>query len=40
MVGKYGGTTWEDPEYPGILSIQDTVYVLGIYRGGGELERL
>ena len=28
MVGKYGGTTWEDPEYPGM-------HVLGIYRGGG-----
>ena len=25
----YGGTTREDPEYPGILSIPDTVSVRG-----------
>ena len=25
----YGGTTREDPEYPGILSILDTVSVRG-----------
>ena len=29
----YGGTTREDPEYPGILSIPDTVSVRGIYGG-------
>ena len=35
--GMYGGTTREDPEYPGILSILDTVsvrwYVRGMYGG-------
>ena len=34
----YGGTTREDPEYPGILSIPDTVsvrlYVWGDKSGG------
>ena len=29
----YGGTTREDPEYPGILSIPDTVSVRGMYWG-------
>ena len=36
----YGGTTREDPEYPGILSIPDTVsvrgYVWGTTRGDPE----
>ena len=36
----YGGTTREDPEYPGILSIRDTVsvrgYVWGTTRGDPE----
>ena len=27
MVCMYGGTTREDPEYPGILSIPDTGYI-------------
>ena len=30
----YGGTTREDPEYPGILSIPDTVSVGGVCMGG------
>ena len=30
----YGGTTREDPEYPGILSIPDTVSVRGVCMGG------
>ena len=34
----YGGTTWEDPEYPGILSIPDTVSVRDMY--GGQLGRI
>ena len=29
----YGGTTREDPEYPGILSIPDTVSVRGYVLG-------
>ena len=29
----YGGTTREDPEYPGILSIPDSVSVRGLYGG-------
>ena len=29
----YGGTTWEDPEYPRILSIPDTVSVRGHVEG-------
>ena len=29
----YGGTTREDPEYPGILSILDTGYVVCMYGG-------
>ena len=29
----YGGTTREDPEYPGLLSIPDTVSVRGMYWG-------
>ena len=29
MRDLYGGTTREDPEYPGILSIPDTVFVRG-----------
>ena len=29
----YGGTTREDPEYPGILSIPVTVSVRGMYWG-------
>ena len=37
----YGGTTREDPEYPGILSIPDTVSVSGTVSGilcmGGQL---
>ena len=33
MVCMYGGTTREDPEYPGILSIPDTGYVACMYGG-------
>ena len=37
----YGGTTREDPEYPGILSIPDTVsvggYVWGDNSGGARV---
>ena len=37
----YGGTTREDPEYPGILSIPDTVsvrlYVWGDNSGGSRV---
>ena len=33
----YGGTTREDPEYPGILSIPDTVSMRGL---GGQLGRI
>ena len=33
-----GGTTREDPEYPGILSIPDSVSVRGLY--GGQLGRI
>ena len=29
MRGLYGGTTREDPKYPGIHSIPDTVFVRG-----------
>ena len=39
----YGGTTREDPEYPGILSIPDTVsvrlYVWGDKSGGSRVFR-
>ena len=39
----YGGTTWEDPEDPGILSIPDTVsvrlYVWGDKSGGSRVFR-
>ena len=39
----YGGTTREDPEYPGILSIPDTVsvrgYVWGDNSGGSRVFR-
>ena len=39
----YGGTTREDPEYPGILSIPDTVsvrlYVWGDNSGGSRVSR-
>ena len=41
--GMYGGTTREDPEYPGILSIPDTVsvrwYVWGDNSGGSRVSR-
>ena len=33
----YGGTTREDPEYPGILSIPDTVSMRGL---GGQHGRI
>ena len=45
----YGGTTREDPEYPGTLSIPDTVYggttredpeYPGILSMGGQLGRI
>ena len=36
--GMYGGTTQEDPEYPGILSIPDTVCVRGGMYGGTTWE--
>ena len=43
MRGLYGGTTREDPEYPGILSIPDTVsvrwYVWGDNSGGSRVSR-
>ena len=39
----YGGTTREDPEYPGTLSIPDTVsvrwYVWGDNSGGSRVSR-
>ena len=41
----YGGTNREDPEYPGILSIPDTVsvrwymYVWGDNSGGSRVSR-
>ena len=42
--GYYGGTTREDPEYPGILSIPDTVsvrwYVWGDKSGGSVFRTL
>ena len=38
--GIYGGTTREDPEYPGILSITDTVSVRGYTYMGGQLGRI
>ena len=28
-----GGTSWEDPEYPGILSIPDTADLRGMVGG-------
>ena len=34
-----GGTTWEDTEYPGILSIPDTVSVRGDNSGGSRVCR-
>ena len=34
-----GGTTWEDPKYPGILSIPDTV-TTGGRMGGGQVGRI
>ena len=34
--GLYGGTTREDPEYPGILSIPDTVSVRGSVWGNNS----
>ena len=41
--GMNGGTTREDPEYPGILSIPDTVsmrwYVWGDKSGGSRVSR-
>ena len=41
--GMNGGTTREDPEYPGILSIPDTVsvrwYVWGDNSGGSRVSR-
>ena len=43
LCGIYGGTTREDPEYPGILSIPDTVsvrwYVWGDNSGGSRVSR-
>ena len=32
-LGRYGGTSREDPDYSGILSILDTVSVRGYVRG-------
>ena len=38
MVCMYGGTTREDPEYPGILSIPNTGCVVCMY--GGTTRRI